>query len=328
MKILINATAAKELGALTIIESYVRNLDPKLQYFLLSPFKPDYLSANTKWIRCETNSIFTSLFSLFFVAYYAATLRVDKIVSFSNLNVAFDYLPSVTYFHQALILSSNKLKFKMLRVAIKIFNKHSVFIVQTNFMKSEFRRVFGNEYQVHVLWPGLNIPELSQDLDSKSQTLVNYYKAFYDYVFIIPVANTYDDNKNLKLFFEYADLLLDKQVLILVPSHINCFYSNFENLVFIGPKSRCEFLSILKVCDGVLVFSKLESLGLPIFESIYLGRKSIVFAAEYALSLQNEFSNINNLYLFHDGLSLSHALDSNLKPVINIECISRGSWGF
>ncbi|MCE7639644.1 hypothetical protein LZT07_20245 [Vibrio fluvialis] len=293
--IIVNASAAREGGALTILESFCRSIESTSErYLILSPRKPNITAnGNITWIRIETFGLGTLIFALLLVYYYVVKYNARKIISFSNLNVVLPVDEKVTYFHQLLVFKSSDFKFKIYRFLLRFFfQSKSTFIVQTNYVKSLFLSTIPQCRSIEVRWPGI---DLSGDFDFAQDVEIDIDIGSYDRVFIFPVSDISLMHKNYMYLEGVHDEFKAKNILVLIPTNVCTGLSNYHS---IGYKSRSDWLRLLKCCDGVIVTSLYETICLPIFESIVLNKISLVLKADYIDGLLETFGCIDNLFVF------------------------------
>jgi len=324
--ILINATAAKEGGALTIFNQLCASKvhDENNFYILLSPIKPISPPKNYKWIKKSTNSFSTLFFTLFTSWFYAKFYHCSELVSLSNVNTIFPCKKKVTYFHNLLIILGEGHKFSILRFIIRfIFQKNSIYIFQTSYVKDVFVKTFNFIPQNKVLWPGIDV---------QSKVLKREFGAIVKengYRLIVPITNTDYHHKNFNLVVEYARKLVDQNVLFYITSDtLPCNLP--DNIISCGSLSRDDFIALIGVSDGVIITSEYETLCLPIFEALLQDKPAFVLSRDYVEGLQNTFGNMEGLLVFNDYHSLYNQIKSSKlinKKFSKLE-YSQGQWDF
>ncbi|RDL44048.1 hypothetical protein DN730_10450 [Marinomonas piezotolerans] len=307
-RVLVNGTAAKEGGALTILNSYIesKSADSQDFFYIFSPICPDVMPVNSKWIRFRTGGFFTLFFSLFLSGLFAVFLRCDKVVSFSNINtmLTFFYVKRVTYFHNMLILESNSIKYRFLRFCLRFFFQYnSKFIFQSYYVKDKFSTVLGLPRFSSVCWPGIkSYKNVRQD------TYEIRGGDFYSLV--LPITDTSNDNKNFDYALQLLSLDSDSKLRFSVTSSPESgALSSCDCLSFVGSVPHDAFLDSLKRYDGVLILSKTESLCLPIFEALNQQVPVFVLEQDYIKGLYQLFGDIKGLYVFSDFRSLIESLE-------------------
>ena len=322
-KILINASAAKTGGALTILESYLNSdLNSDFTYYLLSPYEPKVTKTNIVWIKKETNGISTMLFTLFFSYYYYFRLGCTRCISFNNFNFIFSSKGKVTYFHNLLILNSLGFRYKLIRFILKFLNQNeSLYIFQTSYVKELFKNNINDASISIVCWPGISMSYVNKGL--------KIGQSHYNLKLVVPIADIRLQHKNFKLIMDLAKNI--QNVLLIVPDNKpNGLDFIPGNITFIGKKDRDELLSLISISDGVLISSIYETLCLPIFESIYLGKQSFVYEQPYLNAIISDIGNIDNLHKFCNLNDLNIKLALKCKVLSNKtkDIISVGNWEF
>jgi hypothetical protein len=331
MNIFINGSAASQTGALSILNKFFssESICRDNNYFVASPFKPIYCPENVTWIRCSTNGIMSYFFAVFFSYYYIIKFGCTKSISFSNVNVFFPVKEKVTYFHQALIFTNKKLKFKILRFTIKYLNrKNNLFVVQTNYIYSCFVNVFGKDHNLTIKWPGLS--------ESLKDVCVFDINDNFNYI-VIPITSLQDSNKNFEFILDVISFCNNKiDLKFYICSDGNeSLKRDFENLKFLGKLEQSEFYSLINNSVGVLVTSLEETLCLPIFESIALNKNVFVYERPYVSGvlsvLKNYEINENRVSLFSSKEDFLSVFESNsLKQGKSDICpdFLTGQWDF
>lgn len=309
--VLINASAAKCGGALTILNLFCRSKssDEFNFYFIISPVKPSFLPKHSKWIKLSTSGVYTTIFSLLVVNFYYFIYKCDKVISFSNLNSVLPLKERVTYFHNILICDSPAIKYKLIRFVHKYLNqKTCMYIFQTDFVYQRFLAVFFKVDFFKIAWPGLEldlsgVSKISDDGAQVKEHMNKYY--------VVPIVNLDNLHKNFKMIVNIASQLVEsKHIEFRVTAKSIVFPGLPHNIKFIGPLTREDFLNEVANSSGVLNVSTNETLCLPIFESICLNKPAFVLNADFLSGLYSHFSEINGLYVFNDVTSACCLLES------------------
>lgn len=305
-RILINATAAKEGGALTIFNQFcaAKKDDKDNFYILVSPCKPKLAPQNYEWIKKSTNGFFTLFFSLFASWFYAKHHRCDEIISFSNVNTVFPLVKKITYFHNLLIIFGESRKFCFLRFIVNnFFQRSAVFIFQTSYVKYEFIQRFKFTPKSKVLWPGVDIND-----GKLSRNLGKLIRGCGD-KFIVPITNIDYEHKNFKLITKYAKQLLNKDITFYVTTDLLPLETPV-NVIACGSLSKEEFVALIGETDGVIITSEYETLCLPIFEAIQQDKPAFVLNRDYVKGLNMTFGDIDGLFVFNNFSSLYSQIES------------------
>jgi hypothetical protein len=297
-KILVNASGAKIGGSLTILNAFCRSkIKDHDFYFIISPIKPDVMPLNSRWIKIETNGLSTLLFSVFFSFFYYVYFDCNKLLSFSNVNNVFPITGKITYFHNILICGDSGFKYKIIRFVLRNLNQRkSKYIFQTDYVKQCFESELYQLISWKICWPGFERKASNVNIG------VDFLNKQDEKFFLIPITNLNDAHKKFEFIVSLA-------------THMRAFYKiNFlvtscreqwdgivpDNIKFIGNLSHDYFLNVLSFSEGVIITSSHETVCLPIFESILLGKPSYVLKARYLEGLFNLFGEIEGLNVFED----------------------------
>lgn len=303
-RVLVNASAASEGGALSIFNEFCASKkNDERFYILISPFKPDVLPNNSKWIKLSTNGISSLFFSLIGSWFYAVFYRCDKLISFSNVNTILPFRERVTYFHNLLIITDRALKFKVLRFAIKYLNQNDVtYIFQTDYVKAVFLKNIISNIKNSVFWPGLSFGETLVESELKFTFDEN------EFYLVVPITNINYVHKNFLLVVECAKRNPSVNFLVTtdkLPKDVP------ENVIAINSLSKSDFVYAIKLSDGVLITSEYETLCLPIFEALQMNKPAFVLQRDYVDGLISMFGSIEGLLLFTEIDSLNKQIESS-----------------
>ncbi|MDX7872780.1 glycosyltransferase family protein [Aeromonas caviae] len=312
MNVLVNASAASEGGALTILDAYISSKCNSLDHFyVLSPKKP-IASSNVTWLKIETHGISTFMFTILFVSYFYIKFGCDKLISFNNLNTCIPFINKVTYFHNLLILSDSGLKYKIIRFSIKYLNQRgSHYIFQTSFVKNNFIDTFRFSPTCNVCWPGVNIKSLQKDDISSLHGVIGFRRGDYKLNMVWPASNIKLPHKNFDFLFQLASKLNDVHFFVPADSDVNYVR---KNISFLGPMKQKDFINLLGCSDGVIVTSTLETVCLPIFEAVNLNKPAFVLNQPYLDGIFDAFPKIKGLQVFNtinEAVDIINNIDGN-----------------
>lgn len=325
-KVLINATAAKEGGALTIFNQFcaAKEHDENNFYIILSPCKPELGPKHYKWIKKSTNGFITLFFTLFISWFYAKYYRCVKIVSLSNVNTVFPCANKVTYFHNLLIMLGESRKYRILRFIIDFFfQKGAVFIFQTSYVEEEFIKCFKFSPKSKVLWPGIDVNNREPN-----RNLIKLIQGRGDKL-IVPITNIDYEHKNFNLLIEFAKNLLDKNITFYVTT--DALPAGLpKNVRACGILARDDFVSLINISDGVIITSEYETLCLPIFEALQQDKPAFVLKRNYVRGLKMSFGDIDGLFIFTDSSTLYNQIESSklMNRKFARAKYSLGQWDF
>ncbi|MCF7509155.1 hypothetical protein [Vibrio sp. D54] len=325
MKVLVNASAAREGGALTILNSYLESkVNDNNEYIVLSPVRPNTNSKNINWHKACTFGFGTYFFSLIYVLFYYARFDCHKIISFNNINTIFPIRSRITYFHNFLILDSPEHKYKLLRFTLRHLNQQGcLYIFQTPYVEERFKECIRSTVASQVCWPGIDIPlelprlkrYLSETLDSSKRMLV------------WPVSDPSLSHKNFKLVNRAADRI--KKLQIIIPSLRPKTCQN-EGITYVGPLDRAQLLRLISCTEGVIITSEVETVCLPIFEAIGIGKNAYVYKQPYLKGIRESWPCLNGLIEFNSIEELeevfNQAPSSKVTQIQNDFC--KCDWSF
>lgn len=357
MNIIVNATAARTSGGLTIIKdfmSYIYNLNnAKYTVHLITTTEDIFYDSDNviihkisvqnwltrlKWDRrgfqewCEHNEIIP-----------------DVIVSFQNtcshFTGKYKNIKQLVYYHQLIpLVRYNWNPFRkderklflyahFYGVFVNRWNKNTEYVVQLPVVKELFCKKFPNIKKecVHVIRP--NLPQIDVDTIQIKQIYENKK------VFIYPatplryknhtvILKALDNLKN-----ECPDLLEKIKVVFTVPkdSYIakKVQKMELEHVVdCIDSIAYKDLLSYYKRSDVLLFSSKIESFGLPLIEASMFGIPIITVDLSYAREVLEEYTNsvfINS----DDFISWSNAIKAfymNGKQIKAIKNENNNTW--
>lgn len=261
-------------------------------------YTPKHRSSNLKFFKLPKSCFFLHVFLriyLMAIGFFIHKLilfllkRESGFLSLSNIPAnMFSIFPQVTFLHQAhlteagklwrrdnraLIGFNNRVKFNFMTRVVWFmqFYQKVWFVVQTNFMSKEVKKIFKQSAdRILIVKQGIELlsPVETSSLDSKNfrlfcltrgyphkrlEVLQNICKFINDNFLPIKVITTLGNNS-------YENLIKLK---------LSPYAGVWENL---GPLSHAEAMLVLGSCNALLWTSQLESLGLPILESLMLGR--------------------------------------------------------
>lgn len=324
-KILINASAAKHGGAMTIIETYIDSIpeDEISRYILISSSKTK--RKQLKQIKLETSGIGTLMFSTLGILFFQIYYQTKNVISFNNTNTLFFSNNTVTYFHQLKMFDTNynDIKLRIYRFIIKRFNRKSRFVVQSSMVRKKLID-FDSSIGLNsvVVWPGFNVPELIKK-DLLIDTLINQIQ--FNYLGCVPIAHN-TDHKNLKFLFKIDSFLLEKLVKVILLSNDNAF-AQLQSVKQTGLITREQLFYLYSKCDFMLFTSKVETVGLPIFEFLQTGKPVFAYAADFAIDFQKQFCYPSNFILFKTEMEFKELFFQNIERTAPIANYCEGEWG-
>jgi len=320
LKILINATAAKESGALTVLKDCITYLgkNPKKEkeihlFTVVDEFDNcNYIKVHKlkkqKWLNriiwdnyglqkwCRKNN-----------------LEPDVIISMQNTSIKYKnkkgmMIKQIIYYHQTIPLYTWKgIKKNYIILFYQYFypffvnmnNKKSHYIVQLPFIKYLFCKKFKEIKQNHVTVIRPNQPYINISAVAKKDfsTEENIYKYIYpatplNYknheVLISALIKIKNENPDIikKIVLYFTVNKLSKQLMKKIKMN------NIEMCIrFIGQVPYTTLLSYYKSVDALLFPSKIESFGLPLLEASCFGLPIIACNLPYAREVLEDYSN-------------------------------------
>ncbi|EKF9985223.1 glycosyltransferase [Vibrio cholerae] len=326
-KIFVNASAAKSGGAAAILNKFVaaKENENNVKYIIASPIKPMRLGENHIWVEKSTSLFGTIFYAMFGSWFDSKKYNCQSIISFSNIN---SILPSqkITYFHNMLILTSNSIKWTVIRNLMKLTLRNNKFIVQTPYVKKQFHYLYGQQCNVKVKWPGVDI------LESSNVNINDLLISLDDSVFniLVPIPDIDLEHKNFSLVLKLAKRCLGYPIQFLVTTENKVSQNDvIENVRYIGKKNRCDYQALLDFIDATIVTSTLETVGLPIFESLAHKKYCFVFKQDYLEGITELFGDLGGLLTFSDEEEFIQAYHKANDPFPNFESSFRdGDWNF
>lgn len=300
-KIIVNASALRSSGALTILMQFISEIPNDENTYYLFIHKTVVISESKKnliLIRVDKTSFF-SRFMWDFIG-LRKWLERNKItpditISLQNTNFKVNSdCPNFVYYHQSIpfydykwsIFSKNEQNLWFYKniypFFVKLFiNKKTHFFVQLNYIKELFsKRYHIDKDRIHVVFPKVtfSIDEVCcKDMKLNSENLKLFYPA------------TNESYKNHILLFEVLkkiDSKTNRTIDLYLTINENEFKFNSKlkkiNINYIG---RIPFSNILWLYNNVdcLIFpSYMETLGLPLVEAASYGLKIFVSDLPYA----------------------------------------------
>ncbi len=328
VKVLVNATAAKEGGALTILNRFCTSKKDCTQkaYVIMSPIKPSVMPFNAQWIQKSTNGFYTLYFALILSWFFARAYGCKEIISFSNVNTLLPIVKKTTYFHNLLIIFDRSIKFRVLRFVLShLFQSSSSFIFQTPYVRDEFVKCFKYSPSCQVLWPGISSVQ-SHSIDN---AVIRNLLSCKGTNLVFPVMDIKHEHKNFKLIVKLSSNILAKHIKFFVPVD-ELPEGTPKNIISCGKLNHIDFLTLVKLSDGVVVASEYETLCLPIFESLLFNKPAFVLSRDYLVGLKALFGGIPGLYTFTDSKSFYVNIEKakSVSHDFVREAYTVGNWNF
>lgn len=325
--ILINASAAKTGGALTILKTFLENL-PKSgsrRYVVLSPLSNERNEANIGYIQISTQGIGTIFFTTLGILYYILKYKPKKVISFNNINTPFYPSRGITYFHQLKALKEYKdLKIKIYDFIITTFLKENTFIVQSELVKELFLK----KYPIHPIkviscWPGFSIPE-TVSLPPSISSIFN--ENTNRNIGLLPIAFN-SLHKNVQILHSLEEFFqANNCIIISLFDEGSSPFKNHDVIINIGGVSREILFELYNRIDFLVFTSRDETVGLPVFEFMQTGKPAFVYQAPYAEGFYQQFSHPDNFILFGDEKAFKDLFLQKINTKATPFRYSEGEW--
>lgn len=280
-RVLVNAVSAKSGGAATILRSFCEyaSNETTIQFYVFAGIHPEaHLPENIEWVILPKSGMSAWIFNLLSSSVLFWKHKCDILLSFNNVNCPFiKKNKRVTYFHQMLALgndSKKSIKYRLIHLYHRMFSDQIV--VQTETVKNAYLREFPLR-NVITCWPGT---AFSVDTDcTASQPKI-------DKTILVPISDISAPHKNFDFVIDLAENLPVEWRILVTTDRV----PNSKNIFAAGVLDHEGMRQAMKSADFVLFTSKVETVGLPIFEAISLGTPVIAFDAPYVQELKSHFS--------------------------------------
>ena len=327
--VLINGVSARFGGAREILHSATMAARERgsVNYVIICP-APDKLpqAENIRYITLSLNGIFAFIFNILAIGFFAWLLRARTIISLNNVNFIFPFFSRITYFHQYKIISGTGIRFRLMRSAIKLGGRQE-YIVQSPFVRDSFLRLFGENNEVRVRWPGV----------AALEKMTSPCEEFLLWV----VTDVMAPQKNFPLALEVGKLLAGNhsQAMdgVLATSNRPENIGETTGIKFVGRQDRSGLANLYARAAGLLVTSTEETLGLPIFEFLQTGKPIYIAKAPYVESVFYGFSSMpKNVVIFDSAADLLTKFQPGRLEIENSlenwmlgkDCFYSGQWDF
>lgn len=316
--VIINATATKTSGALTILNSFIQYLsfiENNEIFFILITVKKNYFH-NTKYLKVyeieEQNWIHRIIWDNKGLQKFCDLNKIkpNLIISFQNTSSKMNNkkLKQIVYYHQALSLIKykwNPLKKEELLLFLynKFYgyfvnknNKNTIYVVQLPYIKDLLCKKFRNIKKENVFVIRPNLPKINiNDFNSKSDK--------YKDVLLFPAIPAI--YKNHKIIIDSIDLLIktkpelkNKIKVLFTISKENEIYNyivskNLTNIIYCEENIPYEkLLEVYTNAKGLLFPSRIESYGLPLIEAAIFGLPIIAADLPYSRDVLLNYKNV------------------------------------
>ena len=317
---MINATAARSSGALSILNQFVTHIPPtdgnQYYFFVDTNYQEIVQAENIKYIHIDTRSWKRRIWW----DEYGFRQYVKKkggqpslIISFQNTGVKFDKrIPQLIYYHQPFpvfpqkwsLFKKQETLFFLYKHIYSYFVSRSIhqnvyFVVQIPFMKEAFLNRFKiSKEKVYVIPPEVR----TIDYENVSQMQFTDGKRH----FIYPATPLL--YKNHKLLLQALQLLKERNFALFqrIKLHFTLKENNplglkdlarswgvDEAIVFEGVLPFQQLLSYYKSMDALLFPSYIETFGLPLLEAAGAGIAIVASDLPYAHDVIGEYEGVS-----------------------------------
>lgn len=301
MKICVLATAAREGGALSIVNQFLVALEGNVgndrYYVFTDPTITLRPIEGVEYIPCDTHGINRVRFDAFGFRRLVDErgINPDVILSFQNTAVSYTCPKQIVYFHQLFavldsrwsLFKSEERKFFLYSTLYPKYVKHYLrhatdVVVQADFIKELFSRKFNfNSDHIHVIRPNCNIKELSETApypfkEAKYNLFYPVRAFFYKRFDVLAEAMALLKRQDIKVHLTFRAEELPSLQKRIHELHVE------NNFVFHG-SLPFETVQSMYLASTALVFpSDVETQGLPLVEAATMGLPIIVNDLPYA----------------------------------------------
>ena len=320
--ILVNATAARSSGALSILNQFVCHISPTdgNQYYLFvdTNYTEIVQVANIKYIHIDTQSWRRRIWwdEFVFRQYVSKNkLYPSLIISFQNTGVKFDKsIPQLIYYHQSLALFPKKWSlfkrqetlFFLYKNIYSWFVSHSIhgnvfFVVQIPSIKETFLKRFSiSKEKVYVIPPEvqvINYDKVSQIqfADGKRHFIYPATPYLYKNHTLLLRALEVIKERNTALFQRIKLHFTLKENNPLGLKELASSLGVEEAIVFEDVLPFQQLLSYYKSMDALLFPSYIETFGLPLLEAAGAGIAIVASDVPYAHDVIGEYKGVSFL---------------------------------
>lgn len=295
--IIVNATATRSSGALSILNQFIVSIpsdSQELYYIFVNPCFRRISKSNVIYVNVDTVSwakrIIWDNFGLRSWI-NKQNIDVDLIVSFQNTGIRYNKaIPQLIYYHQLLplidyrwnIFKTNERLFFLYKNFYSFFvscslNSQTHVVVQTPCIANAFQRKFAiDSSRIHVIFPSVN--SIAADKIERIEWNDDCFHFLYPAtpliyknheVLLKALARILDKSIDLgsKIRYHFTFNKGDHQQ---IDRFINkCGFQ--DNIVYEGVLSYEQLLTLYKSAHALLFPSYIESLGLPLIEAASFG---------------------------------------------------------
>lgn len=299
--ILVNAIGCKESGARIVAQNLCKSYegDEKL-FFIVANTVADFPSNERVKLLALSHPIFGRLLRPMYeviILVISLTPWVKRVVNLSNYGLCF-WSKQTVYFQNANLLEKGDAKFEtgksniinryLLKTCAK--NAHKI-VVQTAVVKRKLESVFGNALKapVEICLPKVDLPEVVQNTSLNST-----FQGIY------PTTNS--EYKRNDLAIGAYSTLKESHALYITISGESVHEGNVKKVGFLSQRELAEYYS---KSDFLLFTSEVESLGIPLIESLSLGLPAVLPELDYSKEIYGDAAEYFSSF---DSQSIAEAI--------------------
>lgn len=295
--IIVNATAARESGARSILDQFISNIPAGFEYVIfVDPSYDTDTNENIQLVKIDTTTWFKRIkWDWHGINRWIKQHQIDPIAAVSLQNTAFRLkksIPQFIYFHQAIPfyenawnpLKKSQLKLWLYKHIYPFFikatlNTNVTVFVQLDYIKQGFSQLFRHpKEKIRVFSPTINKSNSIETIDLPSDTINLFYPA---------TAHFY---KNHATILDALQLVSHPAVLYTtIPETVSFAPDHTGLTVNLGKVSYDEIFTWYNSVDALVYPSYLESFGLPLIEAAMVGLPIIASDLPYAREALNGY---------------------------------------
>ena len=333
MIVVVNSTANRSSGSLSILNQFVNHLtilrgEDKYLIFTAPTYKcPDI--ANVLFISINTQHWIKRIkWDLYGLKKWLKQHNIipDILVSLQNTGVNYD-APQIIYYHQPIplvnykwnLLKKEERLFYLYKKIYPLFVKRSLtnnthIVVQIQSIKNAFVSKFKvKESSVSVIRPDINIMNYEEVPYIEFDNEINFlypstpyeYKNHIEIVNAINALNFKNPNLVKKIKVHFTFNANENQKLLKQITH----FGLIQNFIFEGQLPFEKLLSYYKSCSALLFPSYIETFGLPIIEAAGAGLPIIISDVPYSRDVIGNYEGAKFVPL-HNTSEWCNAIES------------------
>ncbi|MBI6487224.1 glycosyltransferase [Proteus mirabilis] len=323
LNIVINATALKSGGALSILKQFIDNTNElDIYHIIISSEIYSTLPRKNNIIYHvkDNNSFLQRIYwdSFSFKRYVLKkNINADIIISLQNTSINFKNKPQLIYLHQGLFLHEKRwsfikkeeIKYAIYKYIYPFFiflhtTRDTTFVVQTQWMKDSLIKRFSiDPKKIYNLKPTVILPE---ELSGTFKNIVGISKKNEKFIFYPATNETYKNHVFLlESFRDYLKKNQDSKLKLILTLNrednkkiLNLLKKNKildKHVIFLGSLSYEDVIILYNASNAIMFPSSIESFGLPLIEAAYLGKKIISLKTSFSQEILNNYLGVTFL---------------------------------